>query len=158
VADPIVAFRTVRPEDTPFLFRVYASTREEELRHVPWTPAEKTAFLRQQFEAQHVFYQEQYVGARFEVILRDGEPIGRLYVARWPDEIRVVDIALLPDHRGSGIGTRILRDLLAEAAAAGQAVRIHVEKLNPAWRLYARLGFAPIEDKGVYVLLEWRVR
>jgi ribosomal protein S18 acetylase RimI-like enzyme len=158
VADPIVAFRAIRLEDAPFLFRVYASTREEELRPVAWTPAEKAAFLRQQFEAQHAFYQEQYADARFEVILRDGEPIGRLYVARWPDEIRIVDIALLPDHRGAGIGSRILRDLLAEAAAAGKPVRMHVERLNPAWRLYERLGFVPVEDKGVYVMLEWRLR
>jgi GNAT superfamily N-acetyltransferase len=157
VADPpVVTFRPIEPGDAPFLCRVYASTREEELRPVPWTPAEKAAFLRQQFQAQHAYYQEHYTGTRFEVILRDGQPVGRLYVARWPDEIRIVDIALLPEHRGAGIGTGILRDLLAEAVAAGKPVRIHVERLNPARHLYERLGFLPIEDKGVYHLMEWR--
>jgi GNAT superfamily N-acetyltransferase len=157
VADPpVVAFRPIEPGDEPFLRRLYASTREEELRPVPWTPAEKAAFLRQQFQAQHAYYQEHYTGTRFEVVLRDGQPIGRLYVARWADEIRIVDITLLPEHCGAGIGTGILRDLLAEAAAAGKPVRIHVERQNPAWRLYERLGFAPIEDKGVYYLMEWR--
>jgi ribosomal protein S18 acetylase RimI-like enzyme len=157
VADPpVVTFRPIEPGDAPFLCRVYASTREEELRPVPWTPAEKAAFLRQQFQAQHAYYQEHYTGTRFEVILRDGQPVGRLYVARWPDEIRIVDIALLPEHRGAGIGTGILRDLLAEAVAAGKPVRIHVERRNPARHLYERLGFLPIEDKGVYHLMEWR--
>jgi GNAT superfamily N-acetyltransferase len=153
---PAVAFRPIAPDDAPFLYRVYASTREEELRPVPWTAAEKDAFLRQQFQAQHAFYQEHYEGARFEVILRDGQPIGRLYVARWAAEVRIVDIALLPEHRGAGIGTAILRDLLAEAGATGKPVRIHVERLNPARRLYERLGFVSIEDKGVYYLMEWR--
>jgi GNAT superfamily N-acetyltransferase len=152
---PTVAFRPIRPDDEPFLYRVYASTREEELRPVPWTAAQKEAFLRQQFQAQHAFYQEQYAGARFEIIVRDGQPIGRLYVARWDEEIRIVDIALLPEHRGAGIGTGILRDLLAEAAAAGKPVRIHVERLNPARQLYERLGFVPVADKGVYYLMEW---
>jgi GNAT superfamily N-acetyltransferase len=157
VADPpVVTFRPIEPGDAPFLCRVYASTREEELRPVPWSAAEKDAFLRQQFQAQHAYYQEHYDATRFEVILRDGRPIGRLYVARWKDEIRIVDIALLPEHRGAGIGTAILQDLLAEAAAAGKPVRIHVERLNPARRLYERLGFVPIEDKGVYYLMEWQ--
>lgn len=150
-----VALRPIGPGDEPFLCRVYASTREEELRPVPWTAAQKAAFLRQQFQAQHAYYQERYTGTRFDVILRDGEPIGRLYVARWDDEIRIVDIALLPEHRGGGIGTAILRSLLAEAAAAGKPVRIHVERQNPARRLYERLGFVPIADKGVYYLMEW---
>jgi GNAT superfamily N-acetyltransferase len=123
---------------------------------VDWTPAQKAAFLLQQFQAQHAFYQEQYKDTRFDVILQEDEPIGRLYVARWRDEIRIVDIALLPEHRGTGIGTAIVRGLLAEAAAVGKPVRIHVERLNPARRLYDRLGFVPIEDKGVYWLMEWR--
>ena len=154
-ATPPVTFRPIRPDDEPFLYRVYASTREEELRPVPWTAAQKEAFLRQQFQAQHAFYQKQYASARFEIVLRDGQPIGRLYVARGDDAIRIVDIALLPEHRGAGIGTGILRDLLAEAAAAGKPVRIHVERLNPARHLYERLGFVLVADSGVYCLMEW---
>ncbi len=121
---------------------------------MPWTPAQKAAFLRQQFQAQHAFYQEQYAGARFEVILLDGEPVGRVYVDRRDDEVRIVDIALLPEHRGAGIGSGILRSLLAEAAAAGKPVRIHVERHNPALRLYERLGFVRLADTGVYYLME----
>jgi ribosomal protein S18 acetylase RimI-like enzyme len=77
-------------------------------------------------------------------------------VLRAPGEIRVVDLALLPPWRGRGIGGRLLRELLAEAAAAGLPVRVHVERTNPALRLYARLGFAPAAELGPYLRLEWR--
>jgi ribosomal protein S18 acetylase RimI-like enzyme len=152
----VVALRPVRPGDEELLFRVYASAREDELTVVPWDEAQKEAFLRAQFDAQARWYREHYDGASFEVILVDGEPAGRLYVYRGEAEIRVVDIALLPDRRGAGVGGSLLRDLLAEADAAGRRVTIHVERLNPALRLYERLGFTVAEDKGVFLLLEWR--
>jgi ribosomal protein S18 acetylase RimI-like enzyme len=140
-----------------FLLRVYRSTREEELAMVvDWTAEQKDAFVRMQFNAQHSWYQEHYVGAEFQVILVDGEPAGRLYVHRRNAEIRLVDITLLPEFRQGGVGTSILRELLAEGEAAGKPVTIHVEIYNPALRLYQRLGFRPIEDRGPYLLLEWR--
>jgi ribosomal protein S18 acetylase RimI-like enzyme len=121
---------------------------------VPWDDAQKDAFLRSQFEAQDAWYRESYPGVTFEVIAVDDEPAGRLYVHRGASEIRIVDIALLPEYRGNGIGTSLLHDLLAEGDAAGKSVTIHVERLNPALRLYERLGFALAEDKGVYLFLE----
>ena len=146
--------RPAGPDDRDFLLRVYASTREEELRLVDWSDEQKAAFVEQQFEAQDAYYREHYHPATFDVIEDGGEPIGRLYVARWEDEIRIMDIALLPEHRGHGIGTALLRALLDEAAEAGQRLSIHVELNNPARRLYERLGFAPVEERGVYVLME----
>jgi ribosomal protein S18 acetylase RimI-like enzyme len=133
---------------------VYASTREEELAVVPWDDAQKETFLRQQFDAQDAWWRENYAEATFDVILVDGEPAGRLYVHRGPSEIRIVDIALLPEHRGNGVGTRLLDDLLAEGDAGAKSVTIHVERMNPALRLYERLGFSLAEDKGVYLFLE----
>jgi ribosomal protein S18 acetylase RimI-like enzyme len=151
-----IRFRPISPGDEPFLSRVYASTRVDELAVTDWDDAQKAAFLQMQFAAQHKFYQENYTDTDFLVILQDDTPIGRLYVARWKDEIRIVDIALLPTYRGTGIGTAILRDLLAEADDRRQPVRIHVERDNPALRLYQRLGFVLIEDKGVYLFMERR--
>jgi ribosomal protein S18 acetylase RimI-like enzyme len=144
------------PEDFDFLARVYASTRAEELAPVPWPDELKTAFLRAQFEAQDKYYRENYTTAEFLVILDGDVPAGRLYVDRWPDEIRLMDIALLPEHRGKGLGTRLLRDLQQEARTAGKPLRIHVERMNPALGLYKRLGFRQVEDRGVYWLMEWR--
>jgi ribosomal protein S18 acetylase RimI-like enzyme len=135
---------------------VYASTRTEELAVVPWDDARKDSFLRMQFEAQDRWYREQMPDARYDVVLVEGAPAGRLYVDRRDNEVRIVDIALLPEHRSQGIGTSLLGELLREADAAGKSVTIHVERLNPALRLYERLGFSVAEDKGVYLFLERR--
>jgi ribosomal protein S18 acetylase RimI-like enzyme len=139
------------------LLRVYRSTREEELAMVvDWTDEQKDAFVRSQFEAQHAWYRDHYQGAQFDVVLVDGVPAGRLYVHRRDREIRLVDITLLPEFRKDGIGTSMLRDLLAEGEIAGKPVTIHVEVFNPAMRLYERFGFSPIEERGPYRLMEWK--
>jgi len=138
------------------LLRVYGSTREEEMAMVlDWTAEQKAGFVRQQFEAQHAWYRDHYEGAQFDVILVDGVPAGRLYVHRRPAEIRLVDITFLPEFRQGGLGTSLLRDLLAEGEAAGKPVTIHVETFNPAMRLYERLGFQPVEERGPYRLMKW---
>ena len=146
--------RPAESGDREFLYRVYASTRTEELAVVPWDEAQKEAFLRSQFDAQSRWYHEHYTRATYEVVLVDGEPAGRLYLHRGENEIRIVDIALLPEHRGNGVGTALLSDILAEADAAGKRLTIHVERFNPALRLYERLGFSVAEDKGAYLFLE----
>jgi ribosomal protein S18 acetylase RimI-like enzyme len=87
--------------------------------------------------------------------MRGGEAIGRLYIDRWPRDHCIIDIAFLPEHRRHGLGAALLADLLDEAAAAGKAVTIHVEKFNPAMRLYRRLGFKTEEEHGVYDLMRW---
>jgi ribosomal protein S18 acetylase RimI-like enzyme len=144
------------PEDETFLRELYASTRAEELAQVPWTAEQKAQFCAMQFAAQHQHYQTHYPLASRHVIVRAGVSAGRLYVDRGPLEIRIVDISLLPEHRGAGIGTHYLRELQEEAAAEGKQLSIHVEKFNPALRLYQRRGFVEKEDKGVYLLMEWR--
>lgn len=147
-------FRSIRPDDEPLLFQIYASTRQEELAPVPWTPAEKDAFLRMQFNAQHRYYQEQFPDASFQLVLLGGQPAGRLYLHRRENELNIIDIALLPAYRNAGLGTALLREVLAEADAVNKPVRIHVECFNPALRLYERLGFSRIADTGVYFLME----
>ena len=154
MTDP-VTLRTIRPEDEPFLRRVYASTREEELALVDWDEGQKAVFLDMQFRAQHSYYTQQFPEAAFDLILRDGQPAGRLYVDRRAGEIHIIDIALLPEHRGAGIGGALLRGLMAEAAGVGKPVRIHVERFNPALTLYGRLGFRRIEERGLHWLMEW---
>ncbi len=148
--------RPITPADRELLYRIYASTRTEELAAVPWSAKEKEDFLRFQFDAQDKYYAEHFPRAAFDLVLLDGEPIGRLYVDRREDEIRLIDIALLPEHRGGGLGGEIMREVLAEGAESGRLVRIHVEHNNPAMRLYLRLGFEKIEEQGVYHLMEWR--
>ena len=149
-----VVFRPITKDDQPFLYTLYASTREDEIAQTGWTDFEKENFLRQQFVAQHQFYTEQFSGADFNIIQIDDKPVGRLYIDHREDEIRLIDIALIPDYRSRGIGSGLLSDIITDAAKVKKPVRIHVEKYNPALRLYERLGFLKIGDTGVYYLME----
>lgn len=150
-----ITLKASQPSDEEFLFSVYASTRLEELALVDWTEEQKAAFLRMQFEAQSRFYVENYPGAKFQLILLDGQLVGRLYIHRRQEEIRIMDIALLSEYRRRGIGTALLQRILEEAKSKQMPVTIHVERFNPALQLYERLGFHLKEDRGVYHLLEW---
>lgn len=150
-----VTLRPIQPADQEILYQVYASTRTEELAVTDWNEEQKQSFLRMQFDAQHRHYQEHYAKAAFSVVLLNEQPIGRLFVARWDHEIRIVDIALLPQFRSTGIGSSLLQDILAEGVQSGKTVTIHVEQFNPAMRLYERLGFQKLGEVGVYFLMEW---
>ncbi len=141
-------------DDRAFLFQVYAATREEELTLLPWDDQQKETFLRMQFDAQDQYYQQQFPDATFNIIMQENCPVGRLYVDRRTDEIRIIDIALLPAFRNAGLGSALLMSLIDEGAKRGLAVRIHVEHANPALRLYERLGFNRIGDTGIYYLME----
>ncbi|WP_421800260.1 GNAT family N-acetyltransferase [Haliscomenobacter sp.] len=156
----MVNLRTIYQEDLPRLFEIYASTRAEELALVPdWPEEQKMAFLSQQFVAQHQYYQEFYQGAELQVIELDQEVVGRLYV-HWsysPQEVRIMDVALLPAYRGQGIGSQLIKAVQKKGAEMGKTVTIHVEYNNPALQLYQRLGFQKIgEFNSVYYLLEWK--
>jgi len=150
-----LTFRPITDADQPFLARVYASTRKQELAATSMTDMQKAAILLLQFRAQHAHYQKHYPQADRLVMMGGGHDIGRLYIERWPTQHGIIDIALLPEYRRHGAGEVLLRDLMDEAAAAGKAVSILVEKHNPAMRLYRRLGFVAEEDKGIYDLMRW---
>ena len=149
-----VRLRTATPEDSAFFARVYAASRAEELAPVPFSPADKEGFLAQQFAAQSVHYARYYGGASYEVIEVGGEPAGRLIVHRTGERILVVDIVLLPEFRGRGVGTGLLEPILRDGDRARLPVQIHVERANPALRLYERLGFVPVDDDGIYYTME----
>jgi ribosomal protein S18 acetylase RimI-like enzyme len=151
-----VSFRPELPEDEAFLEKLYASTRAGEMAVTGWDAAQQEAFLRQQFQFQTTHYRKHYGDASFRIILRNDAPIGRLYVHFGAQEIRLMDIALLPEHRGAGLGGSILENLLREAAQLGKTVTLHVERFNPALRLYQRLGFRVIEDQQINFYMEWR--
>lgn len=148
--------RAQREEDHPFLERLYISVRESEVEPLNWPEDAKRAFLADQFRMQTVHYRTHYYDAEFLIVERSGSPVGRLYVFRGPHDHRVIDISLLPETRNAGVGGALLRAVMAEAAAAGKTVSIHVEKFNPAQNLYRRLGFREIGESGPYWLMEWR--
>ena len=135
---------------------VYASTREEELALTGWGLEQKAQFCRQQFSAQTVHYRQHYPSAQISVIEYAENPAGRLYVERAAAAIDIIDIALLPAYRGLGIGTALLTGLQQEARAAGQPLRIYVEKFNRALALYRRLGFVIQSEGEIYLSAVWQ--
>jgi GNAT superfamily N-acetyltransferase len=153
------AATTLRPEwpaDGPFLLEVYAGARQEELDALGWPAAMRESFLRMQCNAQQQGYRAAYPRAEFAIILSGDQPVGRMVVNRAEDEFLLVDIALLPAHRGRGIGTALIKGLLREAAAANKPVRLSVIKGQRAFQLYHRLGFAKTGEDGLRDQMEWR--
>jgi ribosomal protein S18 acetylase RimI-like enzyme len=150
-----ITFRPYSDADIPFLRYLYGTTREDEMQRVPWTDEQKAQFLDMQFTAQKNHYEASYPDCEFLVIEIEGKAIGRLYIDRGEKEIRLTDIALLPEYRGRGIGRMLLEEILEEGRASGRRVTIYVEHYNPARHLYDRLGFRHIETNGVYHFMEW---
>lgn len=153
--DRTVTLRPATGDDYDFMRLLYHSTRAEEMERFPFDAAQRAAFLDQQFAAQFQHYAVHYPTCERNIIESNGTRIGRMWVDEWRDQIRLVDIALTPEWRGSGVGTKLLQDLLARAAAARKPVTIHVEAFNPALRLYLRLGFEKVDTNGVYHLMKW---
>lgn len=150
-----IILRDVLPQDDSFLFQVYASTRAEEMAMVPWSMEQKNAFLLMQFTAQRTHYQKYYPRAKYQVIQLENVAIGRLIVDWSKNPVLLIDIALLPGYRNKGLGTAILKDMLAETTKLHWAMILHVETFNPALKLYERLGFVKTNEQGIYYEMTW---
>jgi len=149
-----IELRPFSTDDQDFLYRLYSSTRLAELAPFGWDTAQQDAFLRMQFNARQRWYEMAYQGADHRLIMVDGEPAGRILVHRGSNAHVLVDIALLTEYRNRGVGTHLLRQLIAEAERDGAAVRLQVLKSNPAYRLYQRLGFVKTGEEGMYFQME----
>jgi ribosomal protein S18 acetylase RimI-like enzyme len=146
-----IELRPALPGDEQFLYRLYASTRADELAPLNWSPQQKEAFLRMQFNAQSRDYQARFSRTDHSIIFYDNQPAGRLIVDRSANETLLVDIALLPDFRNLGLGASLLRSLQAE----GKKITLHVIRSNPAVNLYQRLGFIFVGEEAFYSKMEW---
>lgn len=152
-----VELRPVSESDNDFLLAVYASTRADELAQVEWAEGQQEMFLRWQFDMQRREYFTRFPDADYRVIVVDQQPAGRIWVGTDDQQIRLLDIALLPQFQNRGVGTALLKRLMVEAENAGKALRHMVFVLNnDADRFYERLGFKKIEDFGAYKHMEWR--
>lgn len=151
-----IALRSTADGDREFLLQVYTVSREAELSMTPWDDAQKRAFAAHQLDAQTYTYQVKYPNAAHDIILYDGKPVGRLYVDRGVEQIAILDITVLPEYRGKGIGTRLVSNLQNEAAATNRSVRIYLEHHNPSQKLFRTLGFEVVPDDGIDLRFEWR--
>lgn len=149
-----LSLRAATPDDQSFLLTVFASTRTDELAALGWDPAQSQAFIQMQFSAQQQNYSACYPAAENSIILLGERPIGRMLVER-TEQIELIDIALLAEHRSRGIGSFLIRGLLDEARALRKSVRLSVYRMNPAVRLYERLGFSLIAEDAVYFEMTW---
>jgi ribosomal protein S18 acetylase RimI-like enzyme len=150
-----LSLRPMRLEDEAFFRDVYASTRADELAMTVWSAAQKRAFVDQQFAARKVSYAAQFPGAMHSVVEYDGCSIGYLIVDRGHEAWRLVDIALIPECRRKGFGTRLVRNVQREAAGSETPLRLAVWKSSPAMKLYERLGFRALVDRGLHMEMEW---
>ncbi|MBP6822915.1 MAG: GNAT family N-acetyltransferase [Acidobacteria bacterium] len=148
-----LTLRPAQPEDESFLFELYRNTRAEEMAAWGWGEAQQQAFLSLQFRARNLSY-STYQNTEHLIILDNGRTVGRLLISRMENEIRLVDIALLAEVCGLGIGSKLIEELFAKATSEGKPLRLHVEKFNRAFQLYQRLGFQIIEDTGTQYLME----
>lgn len=144
-----ITVRPAGPEDEAFLAQLFASTRPE-FSFLVLPESQKQFLITMQFNAQRQQYDDSYPEAENAIILLHGQAIGRMMVDRSEREFTLIDIALSPEHRNTGIGTNLIRELLNEASAARKPVRLHVAKSNPAQRLYERLGFSLVADQSMY--------
>ncbi len=150
----MISLRPFRPEDHEFLFQLYAVTRQQEISAWGWSNEQQEAFLRMQFNAKQRSYEMTYEGTEHQIVMLDENPIGRIMVLRRPEAALLVDIALLPEHRGRGIGGGLVRELIEKCNKDKVAVRLQVLKTNPAQRLYERLGFLRIGEDELYFRME----
>jgi ribosomal protein S18 acetylase RimI-like enzyme len=154
--NPVVSLRPVTDADQEFLIGVYAGTRADELAQTNWDDSQKDAFIRWQYEMQKKEYETRYPDARYDLILVDGVPAGRIWVGADDTQIRLLDIAVIPEFQNRGVGAHLLRQLMDEATRDNKPLRHMVFVLNEnALRFYERLGFKTIEDVGGYLHMEW---
>jgi ribosomal protein S18 acetylase RimI-like enzyme len=155
-ASQSIALRPALPDDEDFLFEVFTSSRIDDLTSLNWPAEQSRDFLVQQYAAQRRFFQMDYPRAESLIVLYEGNRVGTMVVERGDQEIRIVDIALLPPHRNAGIATYLIRELLAEATRSGKVLRAQVIRSSPAVRLLERLGLVKTGETGSHFQLEAR--
>ena len=152
-----ISLHAVTTQDREFLLSVYAAGRETELSVLPFDEAQKRAFCEHQLDAQTTYYEEKYPHATHEIILFDGEPVGRVYVNRGDALISILDLAVLVEHRKKGVGIHIVKSLQNEATSSDKRVGVYVETFNPSQKLFRDLGFELVESDEMNLYFEWCV-
>ncbi len=153
---PSTVLVSVTESDEPFLSNFYALTRAPELSVVPWSDDQKRAFLQSQFEAQNRYYRERYPNASFEIIKINDRAVGRFYHAELADEIRIIDLAFLPEDFDEKIFIELVREILQKGEQAGKPVRTFLENFDPTTEIFRNLGFEKIEEHGIYFLWQFK--
>jgi GNAT superfamily N-acetyltransferase len=150
-----ITLRSFSPSDEPFVLELYASTRSDEMAMVPWSDEQRRMFVETQFKAQLDHYQHSFPDATHDVILKNDQPVGRVYVERLQNEISILDITVLPKQRNAGIGSHLIRVMLEEATRENKNVGIYIESFNPSCEFFKSRGFVEAEVDGFQIHFLW---
>ena len=147
---PAVTTRPADSDDTSFLIDLFAHSSD-----IPASLfAANPRLLQFQFSAQQGAYTAQFPGASHELILVDGEPAGQVRWAELADEIRIIDVSLLPRFRRLGAATAVYHRLLAHARARGKPTYASVGRMNTVSQAFHhRLGFTLARETEMHLLL-----
>jgi len=152
-----LAVRPALPQDEIFLYDLYSAVRGPEFALAPVTPAQREQLIRMQFRAQMSAYTYAYPNSCYHVVLLDGKPVGRLWVAQDHEEFHLVDIAVHPSLQRKGIGRALIQRLQLEAARARLPIRCCVFRFNPgSLRFHQSLGFSIVREDQMNYYMEWR--
>jgi ribosomal protein S18 acetylase RimI-like enzyme len=147
----------ISPADEDLLYRAFAATRAAEMALTGWHADQQETFLRMQYDMQRRAYRLQVPNAEYWVIRCDGTRAGRLILNRTSEDVHIVDIGLLPEFQGLGIGSALMAAILEEATQTARSVTLQVERFNPALQWYERLGFRAVGEGGpIYLDMIWK--
>ena len=149
----VIYLRQVCTEDEAFLFALFCTSREAEF--APLTQPQRETLLRFQYQAQSLDYAARFPHSQHFIIDFRGQVAGRLLLNREAEELRVVDIAVVPELQRQGIASAVLKSVISEAEASRIALRLSVWHSSPALGLYRRLGFCVRASSATHLELEW---
>lgn len=151
-------FRLATPEDEPFSRSLYGITLRSQLpfEHSGLEEEQIEGIIDFQWGAQTLHYRTNYPHAEISIIEHEGEPVGRLLIIEFDDEVRLGDLMILPEYQNNGICTHIMRRYVELGLSTGRMIRLHVEKVNRAINLYQREKFVVVEDQSSHWLMEYR--
>lgn len=150
-----IVYRPARSSDEPLLRELYALTRATEMAMVPWSDEQREMFIDMQFKAQQEHYRKAFSDATHDILLVNGSPVGNLYVQRRSDEIKIIDLNVLPSERKAGIGNQVVLKILNEAREEEKSVSVYVDTFSGSLQFFKRLGFEEAEQTGAHVQLRW---
>jgi len=151
-----LTLREVSSLDEEFLLDLYRSVREAEMAMVPWTDEQRLAFVRHQYAAQRNHYRTEYPAAQHSILLKDDVPVGMLYIDFTQADVKIMDLIISPSSRNLGIGSSLLKVLQSEASRLQKPITVFVDQQDRSIKLFDRLGFKPVEEQGMHILLEWK--
>jgi len=141
--------------DGGFLYRLFEITRGQQFAQIPLDPTQREALVRMQFGAQQTGYRDQYPESQDYIVMTGDRPAGRLWLNESAGEIAIVDISILPEYQGRGLGTAVLGRTINDAKLAAKTIRLRVDRMNfRAARLYRLLGFEVVSSDDMFEEME----